>query len=96
MALSVDDLAQHVESIPQGVLPLEALRALGIVFAGGFTKDYSCNGYPQTAGRPKDQPRFAVVLQKVLSLEKEGLSYIVKGMPLSKKLKSNFCHNRGT
>lgn len=93
MRMSASELAEHVANIPRGVNPLKALRGLGIVFSNGFTKDYDCEGYPQTRGIGSDRTKFDIVLARVKLHEKNGESLKVKGLPLSEKLKSNFDNN---
>jgi len=93
MEMSAAELADHVVNIPKGIKPLMALRGLGIVFSNGFTKNYDCNGYPQTSGLGKDRTKFNIVLARVKHYEKNGESLKVKGFSLSEKLKSNFDNN---
>lgn len=94
MKLPLKELSEHVCSIPSGVKPLKALRGLGIVFCNGFTKDYTCPGYPQTSGIGKDRAKFDVVLERIRFHERNGESLKVKGEPLSKKMESNYDYNK--
>ncbi|MBV5330010.1 MAG: hypothetical protein JZU65_20685 [Chlorobium sp.] len=94
MTLPLGDLSDHIQVTPVGEKPLHALRGLGIVFSGGFSKLYNCAGYPQTVGQSRDRLKFDVVVERVIFHEKNGQSLKVKGMSLSEKLKSNFVHNR--
>jgi hypothetical protein len=90
MKLPLEELAAHIRVAPVGVKPLHALRGLGIVFSGGYTKLYNCKGYPQTIGLAKNNNKFEIILERVLFLERNGESLKIKGMPLSEKLKSNY------
>jgi hypothetical protein len=92
--LPLEDLADHIMATPVDVKPLHALRGLGIVFSGGFTKLYNCVGYPQTVGLGKDRLKLDVVVDRVRFHERNGESLNVKGIPLSKKLESNYIYNK--
>lgn len=94
MALPLEDLTEHIQVTPIGEKPLHALRGLGIVFSGGFSKLYNCAGYPQTVGQLRDRQKFDAVVERIIFHEKNGQSLKVKGMSLSEKLKSNYVHNR--
>lgn len=94
MTLPLDDLTAHIRVTPIGEKPLHALRGLGIVFSGGFSKLYNCAGYPQKVGQSRDRQKFDVVVERVIFYEENGQSLKVKGISLSEKLKSNFVHNR--
>ncbi len=94
MKLSLEDLKVHIRSTPTGVKPLKALRGLGIVFAGGFTKEYNCKGYPQTVGLARNRQKFDAVVEQVRFHERNGETLKVKGVQLSEKLESNYNYNK--
>jgi hypothetical protein len=94
MTLPLEELADHIRTTPVGVKPLHALRGLGIVFSGGFTKLYNCSDYPQTEGLGRDRQRLDVVVERIRFHERNGESLKVKGVALSEKLESNYIHNR--
>ena len=94
MNLPLEDLVEHIRETPTGEKPLHALRGLGIVFSVGFTKLYSCEGYPQSAGIGKDRAKFDAVVERVRFHESNGEALKVKGAQLSEKLESNFNNNK--
>jgi len=94
MNLPLERLVEHLRETPTGEKPLHALRGLGIVFSGGFTKLYSCQGYPQSAGIGKDRAKFDAVVERVRFHEDNGEVLKVKGAQLSEKLESNFNNNK--
>lgn len=94
MKLPFQDFTEHIQVTPIGEKPLHALRGLGIVFSGGFSKLYSCSGYPRAVGQLRDRQKFDAVVERVMFHEKNGQSLKVKGVSLSEKLKSNYINNR--
>jgi hypothetical protein len=61
---------------------------------GSSGLEYNCLGYPQTTGSGKDLAKFEVVLERIRIHERNGEVLNVKGVPLSKKLESNYAYNK--
>lgn len=95
MCLPPNDLKAYLCNLPVELEAHTAFRGLGIIYSGGYTKQFNCAGFPQTRAEawPKDRVRFELVLDKIKEYENNGVVLLINGIHLSEKLISNFDNN---